>query len=905
MVTTEDLERRRGEIAGSMDLQALHARLRTRASPILTRLSRIPTGKALLSVDGGVCPTDGAPLIFDPLSDGTHRCPTCGSSYGGERHEGWWAKYQHLWLAERAAELATLAAVGDDGASAARARDILGRYGERYLQYPNRDNVLGPSRLFFSTYLESIWILNYLSAAWLLREAGALDDPTARAVHQVADEAANLIGEFDEGFSNRQVWNNAALTAIAVWFEDEDLARRAIESETGLVAQLRGFRGDGMWYEGENYHLFALRGLLTGVTWARHAGVEFFGGTKLGGALERALLAPARSALPDLTFPARKDSRYGVSLAQPMYLDTWEVALGLSELSSIERWLGALYRTTPQAQQLFESYLHDAPLPATPPPGAPSRQGLSWWSLLSMPPALSTELEPWLTESTLLEDQGFAVLRDRDRYVGLECGPRGGGHGHPDRLNLTVHADGVHWLPDFGTGTYVRRDLFWYRSTLAHNAPRIDGASQPSWDARCEAFEVAGVWAWTRGRVDHLSRTVIAGPAYVLDIVEFQASESHRCELPWHLAGGGEVRTPGRWEPADLTDEFTSGVERFIPAVEGPIVIEHAQGEARLALHLAFSGELLRAQGPGVPGAVAPATFYLCRAEGRSARLVTALSSGAVRGIRVTGDMVDVEIDGATDRHRPQLEEWRIETAQGTVVLRGQRQAAEPLRPFLHLEASRDSLGAALRVAAPPPLDGSLTGFDLSEPLPLDIEDQYRRGEEPFSGPEDFSAMAYAGWDDEALYLAVEVTKPDLLFRPADAPALQFDNEPDDIHSDGLQVYLRVPEQDRVLGYLIVPEDEGALRVRRAGETEGRPDQIRGGWQRTGAGYRVTLAITPGDGARWHVGARLGFDLLVNEMVPGRQRRAGQLVWSGGGGWVWLQGDRQGAERLGALDLIG
>ena len=32
-------------------------------------------------------------------------------------------------------------------------------------------------------------------------------------------EAANLIGEFDEGFSNRQTWHNAALLAIAVWFE--------------------------------------------------------------------------------------------------------------------------------------------------------------------------------------------------------------------------------------------------------------------------------------------------------------------------------------------------------------------------------------------------------------------------------------------------------------------------------------------------------------------------------------------------------------------------------------------------------------------------------------------------------------------------------------------------------------
>jgi hypothetical protein len=45
------------------------------------------------------------------------------------------------------------------------------------------------------------------------------------------------------------------------------------------------------------------------------------------------------------------------------------------------------------------------------------------------------------------------------------------------------------------------------------------------------------------------------------------------------------------------------------------------------------------------------------------------------------------------------------------------------------------------------------------------------------------------------------------------------------------------------------------------------------------------------------------FDLAVNEMRPGRLRRAGQLVWSGGGGWVYLRGDWQDASRLGVLDL--
>jgi hypothetical protein len=38
-------------------------------------------------------------------------------------------------------------------------------------------------------------------------------------------------------------------------------------------------------------------------------------------------------------------------------------------------------------------------------------------------------------------------------------------------------------------------------------------------------------------------------------------------------------------------------------------------------------------------------------------------------------------------------------------------------------------------------------------------------------------------------------------------------------------------------------------------------------------------------------------------MQPGRERRAGQLVWSGGGGWVYLRGDRQSAADLGRLEL--
>src|SRR6266576_6864212 len=60
-----------------------------------------------------------------------------------------------------------------------------------------------------------------------------------------------------------------------------------------------------------------------------------------------------------------------------------------------------------------------------------------------------------------------------------------------------------------------------------------------------------------------------------------------------------------------------------------------------------------------------------------------------------------------------------------------------------------------------------------------------------------------------------------------------------------------------------------------------------------------------GGGVYPHAGARVGFDLIVNELLPGRLRRTGQLVWSGGNGWVWLRGDRQDPSRFGVLELVG
>lgn len=902
MIDADDLDARRRETDASNDLAALRARLVERSRPVLERMPPIPDVKALLSRDGGVCPADGTALVFDPWSPDAHRCPSCGSRYDGERHHAHWARTQHLWLAERAAHLATVHALTGDADAAARARELLAAYYDRYHRLPNRDNVLGPSHLFFSTYLESIWILDYMAAAHLLRQCGALDDDDLDAVNAIADEAATIIGEFDEGMSNRQTWNTAALTAIAVWFGDDDLAATAVTGRHGILGHLAdGFRADGMWHEGENYHLFAMRGLLLGLQWAAVAGAELLHDKELAEHLGVALMAPAGTALPDLTFPARKDARFGVSLAHPAYIECWEAGLtllGASAPAELPRWIDALYHTPVRSALTYDAYLHEAGEPA---PTRRTRADLSWWAAWMMQPSLpeSATLAAPIDRNRVLDAQGLALLQHGDRYVSLECVGGGDGHGHPDRLHLTVHANGVHWLADPGAGSYLTRDLFWYRSTLAHNAPRLDGVDQsPGGTATCTAFDAKDSWASVTGRWGPVQRTIVAGPRWIVDVTTLESPEPLLLELPWHLTGEIDVVTDGSWSSASLEHEFVSDVETFTPTLAGPIVVRARSAGRALALHFAGDAMLVRATGPGLPGS--PRTpFLIQRVNGTTARLSTLIDvTGGVTSFEMSGDDMVVHEGEVATIIRVAPQETVVTQDGARTVLTGVRSQPR-LAPVIIGKRPERASAAAMRVPDAPTLDGSLDGFDLAEPLALDDELCYVRSEEPYPGAEQFAAEVWVNWDYDTLYVAAEVITPAMVLRAPDAPPLQLDNEPDDIHSDGIQVYCQLGTGP-MRGLLIRPWADTLLA--RTIELNPVAVAVDGGWMRTPDGYRITVAI-PCDGLGHDMQAAVHFDVLINEMRDNRVRRAGQLTWSGGPGWVYLRGDRHDPSRLGVLEL--
>jgi hypothetical protein len=404
----------------------------------------------------------------------------------------------------------------------------------------------------------------------------------------------------------------------------------------------------------------------------------------------------------------------------------------------------------------------------------------------------------------------------------------------------------------------------------------VDGETAEG-DSRCEAFDAQGKWGWVRGRTGDIVRTVVAGPEWILDVVEHSGKAPRTLELPWHVQG------EARLEEGILVATSGKGALRLIQAAASPWA--------------PVTGLALPTEGGERP-------YWVQKAQTGPCRIVTVMDLGSsgqslVSQVRAADNAVEVTAGGNATVLRFTATGVTIASPEGQVTLGGLRPVAAKPKPLLETRHAWDAAAVAIHAWDPPALDGTLEGFDTSATLDLSGEHHYRRSEEPYD--EQFAAQAWVNWDQEALYLAVEVTKPDVVVRPDDAPPLRLDNEEDDIHADGLQVYLRHPEGD-VIAAVVTLREDGSLRCR-AVEGNVLAEGAGGSWTRTEGGYLATLRLPETFLAGLREGATLGFDLIVNEARPGRMRRAGQLVWSGGEGWVYLRGDRQDPSRFGTLEL--
>ena len=881
-------------------LADLAASLAADLDPLLSRELYFPTEEALLSRDGGRCPRDGSLLDFDPFEPHEHPCLTCGQTCRGDLHDRFWIYWYQLWLAERAVHAAVLYALGVER-FAPLARDILDGYASRYASYPNVDNVLGPTRLFFSTYIESIWLLQICIATDLLD--ATQPDLGARVRDRIIEPSRAIIAEYDEGASNRQVWNDVALLAAARLLGDDRECERVVFGPSGIASHLSGgLLSDGSWFEGENYHLFAHRGLWYGVTMGQRAGFEL--PRELTDRFQRGFAAPFATALPDFTLPSRRDSQYAISLRQWRIAEHCELGLAREESSVL---LGALQRLYCDDVPRGDTgrWKSSADVERNTKASALSRVDLSWRALLCAPATLPP-LERTAPQSALLPAQGIAVFRrDAGRaYVALDYGHSGGGHGHPDRLNVLLVRDGTRWLDDFGTGSYVDRSLHWYRSTLAHNAPLFDGKSQQRVNGQLLAYDERGGAGWIRATARELApganavRTIVVMPSYAIDTVTWHADHDVVADLPIHadvaiVAGAGPETDGTLTGGTGLEDgfEFTYDARRCKVTGESVVRAHAASDTQRVDVWAAstLDCEWWRAAAPGPP-AHGERHFRLLRAHGSVGTHQFVWSwSGDVVAVEF-GETIRVSLaDGTENDHRRSTDGWHIDLTAGNA------------HSSIDLSNTVGNADEPIVAGATPEAIGHRERSERSAVDPLVLhrsgrpsvvalgEQHYRRSEQSWRDAGRPSATVTVAWTDGTLDVAVDVMHSDLTFA-FETAVNRLDNEPADINGDSVQLYVRT--ERGLSGWMLVPEhDTDRVRAR---PIDGWPtaQPLNARWQRVGDGYRMAIALpssTP----------PLAIDVIVNEVPRGRVRRRGQLVMSGAHGeFVYLRGDRHEADRL-------
>lgn len=861
-----DLGARRAAVqpggAWSALADALHEELAPLCAVVLQHGAPIPAHKARLTRQGGRCPQCGRYLDFDFWRPDTHPCLVGHGSFVGQDHDRWWAMNAHLWLAERAVHAAALAALRGDDTARGVAESILSAYAARYATWPDEDNVLGPTRLFFSTYLESIWLLNLCHALDLL-EAAAPTSVRATVREQLLQPSSERIASYHEGRSNRQVWNEVAvLSAWTLLGRDEAVAAR-LAAPDGLRMHFRtGLQEDGTWYEGENYHQFAHRGLWYGVQLLRARG------TPLDAALDakwhEGFVAPFAGLLPDDTLPSRRDSQYAVSARQWRFAEWCELGYAHRADSRLAGLLTRLYdgRTARVSTARSRS---SADAERNEPAMQLSRASCSWRALL-LGAEQPVPSDQWQPASVLQTRQGLAVLRREQGqvYAALDGGESAGGHGHPDRLALTLQTGAARWLDDPGAGSYVDPTLQWYRSTLAHHAPLINGASQQGGVAWVTAWEDRGGAGWVRKHAPELApgisatRTLVVCDGYLVDVLEWEpradagegtSSPTVTLTLPLAVnASSLEVEAPNA--ALSAVAAWTAGVRNGAGGTEDGF--DHLQRietappiAAGVALRLTAGAQY--ATTPARPVTRHMQAWYAADCDMQPWRAVAPAAPGQghvtrlfVDGVAARGRLVGVwSWSSESSAEPPQATHvsltpaaadavWaKVQTACGTIAAHGPAPhgwhiglEAGGARSSIDLEGLREAshasgqsvshaVSASLPVQRLPICAADTVPHDVTQTLTGALSTvlgaaQYRRTEEPWGGDNAPEARVELACTEGLLLVRVHMHSGHPVVvdgaDPAQMPFNPLDNERADVNADGLQCHWAITEANSDVG---------------------------------------------------------------------------------------------------------
>lgn len=457
------------------------------------------------------CPKDGAWLQPESLTK--HVCPTCKAVYTDERTCAAYRTRLNDNLNEDCITLGTAYALTGEAKYADAVKNAMLTLARLYPTWKRHDRwgrtgiaaVVGGRR--YAQLLDEAYAAIKLAKAYDLVangiaeadraviEKGALGDPV-REVQRFQAFAGSK--------NNHQTWFNAAYAAVGVAIGDEKLIRDSVDGDAGLKWQLKeSVTDDGLWYEGTMaYQRYAMQAVMEHLDALKRAGIDLSGDARL----KSLWTGPINMAYPNGQFPVFHDS-------DPANLDGWK---------DVFRW-GYGYFNDPV---------------------------MALYAGLPVDGAKKPELK-----STNLAGMGIAVLRggtpENPICVMMDYGQHGDSHGHPDKLNIVVYAQGQEWLLDPGRITYsVPEYKTWARTTVAHNTVVIDGKDQQADTGKLLYFEdtpgYKAAFGISKGAYPGytLKRFLILADDLLVDVFTVKSDNHLTGTFDWVIHGRGAITTP-------------------------------------------------------------------------------------------------------------------------------------------------------------------------------------------------------------------------------------------------------------------------------------------------------------------------------------------------------------------------
>ena len=453
---------------------------------------------------------------FDP--NVPSKCPVCGKVYLDPKILIARHFFEHYWLVGAARDLALTYAIEQKKEYAAKAAEILIKYADAF------PHELGDGGYQENTLTEAVSIIPLAEAYDLVCEQ--MTPAQRRHVEQdffwPAAESLTHAG-FNGNWGS---WHLSAIGVIGYATRHQRFIDFATAQFKSQIADQLG--DDGLWPESiGTYHFYALDAFLSFAEAATNCGDDLYSWeARPGKSLKAMFEAPLHFAYPNLRLAAINDGWFDAWLPQDQYTLAYhryhlpEFAWAIQNLKRI----GKSGNSGEFMDRNYRYLLYGEKLPA--------------------------EIPKPIFASTNFPVLGIAVLRqgsdlpaDKEMMMTLHYGPFLG-HGHYDKMGVTLFAHGQALAAAYGTSGYGIALSHFLQSAPGHNTIVVDGKNQTrTTDRDLVAFTNTPELKLASARTTELvpgttwTRTVMLADQYAIIWDHLTGKTKHQYDWFFHAEG--------------------------------------------------------------------------------------------------------------------------------------------------------------------------------------------------------------------------------------------------------------------------------------------------------------------------------------------------------------------------------